>query len=258
MTTPQTTQKPTASSLPAQPGLAWLADVSPTMSVVWTSLVQDSSRSIVVCDREGRVLFANERAAEHVGLDRSATMTGTTIEEICEAEYAQERLSLIREVIDRNTPLAVEGMTRGRWYRTVIRPFPTPDQPMGLALLVHIPVPPRREGERVTHPEYEVCRAKIDDYGPLETLTARELEVLRLISEGNTTAEVARLLHRSVKTVEWHRVSLGTKLKVTNRVELARIAIRAGLVDVENALETRVKAAEDADTKTSDTMPGAG
>lgn len=251
MTTP--TNAAASSNHAARDTPPWLDGASPTLRVLWNSLVEDSSRSIVVCDRDGRVLFANDRAAEHVGLDRAAAMQGATIEEVCEAEYAQERLALIREVIDRNTPLAVEGMTRGRWYRTVMRPLPAPEQPTGLALLVHIPVPPRREGERVSHPDYEVYRATIDDYGPLESLTARELEVLRLIAQGNTTAEVARLLHRSVKTVEWHRVSLGTKLDVSNRVELARIAIRAGLVDVENALETRVKAAE-----TADTAPGEG
>lgn len=237
---------------------SWLDNASPTLSVIWTSLVEDSSRSIVVCDRDGRVWYANDRAAEHVGMDRAASMRGATIEEVCEAEYAQERLALIREVIDRDTPLAVEGMTRGRWYRTVMRPLSAPVEPTRLALLVHIPVPPRREGERVTHLDYEVYRAKIDDYGPLKSLTARELEVLRLIAQGNTTAEVARLLHRSVKTVEWHRVSLGTKLDVSNRVELARIAIRAGLVDVENALENRVEAAETADTQPGDGPTDAG
>jgi DNA-binding CsgD family transcriptional regulator len=36
-----------------------------------------------------------------------------------------------------------------------------------------------------------------------------------------------------VKTIEWHRVSLGEKLGVVNRVEIARIAIAAGLVGVD-------------------------
>ncbi len=63
----------------------------------------------------------------------------------------------------------------------------------------------------------------------MSALTERELEVLAFIGEGLATAEIARRLHRSAKTVEWHRRSLGSKLRVTNRVELARIAIRAGL-----------------------------
>ena len=50
------------------------------------------------------------------------------------------------------------------------------------------------------------------------------------IGEGLSTSEIASRLHRSVKTIEWHRASLGTKLKAANRVELARHAIKLGLV----------------------------
>lgn len=66
-------------------------------------------------------------------------------------------------------------------------------------------------------------------------LTGREREVLRLIGMGLSTSQIATRLSRSMKTVEWHRVSLGSKLKVKNRVELARIAIAAGLVQAFDA-----------------------
>ncbi len=74
-----------------------------------------------------------------------------------------------------------------------------------------------------------VVVAHFNDLGPLSALTERELEVLAFIGEGLSTAEIAQRLHRSTKTVEWHRRLLGSKLNATNRVELARIAIRAGL-----------------------------
>ena len=80
-----------------------------------------------------------------------------------------------------------------------------------------------------------VRRARVDAPGVLGELSERELEVLRLISLGLSTAQIAKAMGRSVKTVEWHRVSLGDKLGVTNRVELARIAIRAGLVSVDDS-----------------------
>jgi len=63
----------------------------------------------------------------------------------------------------------------------------------------------------------------------LESLTAREREVLGLIGRGMSLPQIARQLHRSQKTVESHRLSLGRKLEASNRVELARIAITAGL-----------------------------
>ena len=75
-----------------------------------------------------------------------------------------------------------------------------------------------------------MVRAKNNDLGALASLTPRELEILYLIGQGLATADIAKQLHRSEKTVEWHRVSLGNKLGVSNRVELARIAIRCGLL----------------------------
>lgn len=66
--------------------------------------------------------------------------------------------------------------------------------------------------------------------GLIESLTPREREVLVLIAEGKSIVEIAQQLHRSQKTIESHRLALGRKLRVSNRVELAKIAIAAGLV----------------------------
>jgi PAS domain S-box-containing protein len=66
----------------------------------------------------------------------------------------------------------------------------------------------------------------------LKRLTEREKEVLALIAEGLSVAEIARRLHRSTKTIESHRLSLGRKLGVDNRVKLARLAIQADLASV--------------------------
>ena len=69
----------------------------------------------------------------------------------------------------------------------------------------------------------------------LNALTAREREVLGLIGQGLSLPEIARRLHRSPKTIESHRLTLGRKLKASNRVELARIAITAGLAPLDHA-----------------------
>lgn len=198
---------------------------------LWEMLAGDVDRPIVVLNEDGRITYANETAVEHVNMSSAADLIGKSMEEVCEPEYARERLGIVREVIRSGRTIAVEGMTRGVWRRTIIRAVPGTRS----ALLVHIPVPKSAAGVPVES-GYEVRRAKIDDFGPLGTLSEREMEVLRLIAEGKTTAEIAKALHRSVKTVEWHRVSLGTKLGVTNRVELARIAIRCGLVGVDGTI----------------------
>ncbi|MBX2853051.1 MAG: LuxR C-terminal-related transcriptional regulator [Phycisphaeraceae bacterium] len=67
----------------------------------------------------------------------------------------------------------------------------------------------------------------------IDALTPREREILTLIAEGDSLAEIAQKLSRSLKTIESHRLSIGRKLKAGNRVELAKIAISQGLVQLE-------------------------
>lgn len=71
----------------------------------------------------------------------------------------------------------------------------------------------------------------------LEVLTPREREILALIADGDSLIEIAQKLHRSQKTIESHRLSLGRKLKASNRVELTKIAIANGLVSVGQSLQ---------------------
>ncbi len=203
---------------------------------MWEALAWDMDRPVIVVNESGRIVFANGAAAQHVGLPSGLALNGKHMEELVPPEYARERLSVVREVAATGQTIALEGMTRGRWRRSVFRPVGSNGDNQRCVMAVLVPVPRNSNGAVASETGYEVRRAKIDDFGPLATLSEREMEVLRLIAEGKTTAEIAKALHRSVKTVEWHRVALGTKLGVQNRVELARIAIRAGLVNVDDAL----------------------
>ena len=67
--------------------------------------------------------------------------------------------------------------------------------------------------------------------GPKDPLTPREEEVVKLIAEAHTNAEIASLLHLSEKTVESHRSNVLRKLGMRDRVQLVRYAIRRGLVE---------------------------
>jgi DNA-binding NarL/FixJ family response regulator len=61
-------------------------------------------------------------------------------------------------------------------------------------------------------------------------LSARELEVLKLIAEAYNSKQIAEQLVISVKTVERHRHNILEKLGMRDRVELTRYAIRRGLI----------------------------
>ncbi|MDF1588531.1 MAG: response regulator transcription factor [Gammaproteobacteria bacterium] len=65
----------------------------------------------------------------------------------------------------------------------------------------------------------------------LDVLSQREFEVFRLLAEGKTVNEIAEVLSLSPKTVGTHHTSIKQKLDVSNSAELARLAIRSGLLE---------------------------
>ena len=58
-------------------------------------------------------------------------------------------------------------------------------------------------------------------------------EVLQLVAEGNTNAQIAARLHLSQRTVEDHRATLMQRLGLQNQAELIRHAMRRGLISPE-------------------------
>lgn len=65
--------------------------------------------------------------------------------------------------------------------------------------------------------------------GRRDDLSPREVQVLRLIAFGHTSAEIAARLHLSARTVETHRARIQRKLGLSGRAELVRYALRRGL-----------------------------
>lgn len=67
---------------------------------------------------------------------------------------------------------------------------------------------------------------------PYEQLTDREKDVLKLLAEGYTAREIAEFLFISHKTVEWHKTSLMNKLKLKNKTELIKFALRKSIISL--------------------------
>ncbi len=64
-----------------------------------------------------------------------------------------------------------------------------------------------------------------------ETLSERELEVLRMIASGKTVSQVAGQLHLSVTTISTYRARILEKMNMTTSAELMHYALRNHLVD---------------------------
>jgi len=92
-------------------------------------------------------------------------------------------------------------------------------------------------GQRYLSPR--VADVVLEDYtddkqdDPLARLSAREREVLQLLAEGRTGAEIAQRLSLSQKTVETYRARLVEKLGIRDLAGLVRFAIQRGLVSLD-------------------------
>ena len=64
----------------------------------------------------------------------------------------------------------------------------------------------------------------------IETLTAREIEVLELLAEGLSNKGIAARLGISDQTVKFHVASIAGKLGAANRTDAVRRAVRRGLI----------------------------
>jgi DNA-binding NarL/FixJ family response regulator len=58
----------------------------------------------------------------------------------------------------------------------------------------------------------------------ISSLTPSEFEVLHLIGSGHSSQEIAKLLSRSIKTIETHRFNIRTKLNLKDGADLIRYA----------------------------------
>ncbi len=71
---------------------------------------------------------------------------------------------------------------------------------------------------------------RMKDAAPTVRLTAREREVLQLLAEGMSVKEAAASLNLSPRTIEFHRYNLTDKLGLKTVAELARYAVKHGIV----------------------------
>lgn len=78
--------------------------------------------------------------------------------------------------------------------------------------------------------EIGTSRSEAAPHGVLGALTAREVEVLRLMADGLSTKTIAQQLSISFKTAACHRYRILQKLGVESTVSAVRWAIRTGIV----------------------------
>ncbi len=68
--------------------------------------------------------------------------------------------------------------------------------------------------------------------GNNEILTPREIEIVKLVSEGLKNQEIAGKLYISIRTVDAHKNNIMRKLKLKSTIEIVKYAIKNGLIQL--------------------------
>lgn len=205
--------------------------------LLWRLQTTQTGCCVTVVDRDGTVLFANAVALawfrwreEHA--PSRPDMPRLHIAQACTPGMASERLDYFRRVCDEGAALAYESINDGLRELVYLCPMPAPHREGLVVLTVSRRL---RSWERVTDehaPGAIIVHPGEHEPGRLGLLSPRELEVLVLVGEGYSYAEIGEMLHRSRRTIERHRDGICAKLGVATRLEIARFAIRAGLASM--------------------------
>jgi len=75
----------------------------------------------------------------------------------------------------------------------------------------------------------EIWNRRTPECSSVARLTRREVEILRLVAEGNSNPDVARLLWITDHTVKFHLANIYRKLGIRNRIEASEWASQNGL-----------------------------
>lgn len=90
----------------------------------------------------------------------------------------------------------------------------------------------QRIAERILD-DYLSLQEMVEHKDPLEKLSERERQVLKLVVEGKSNPEIAQTLFLSVKTVETYRSRIMAKLEINDLPTLVKFAIQHGLISLD-------------------------
>lgn len=194
---------------------------------VWQALSAAPGIGVCVMTVDGITVYTS---AEHRRIywgdeHDSFDTTGREFASMYPAEWVAERMGYVKRVVEERQPLAIRQVWRGHQILAVLRPVISPEGEVTHILCVSRPT----ENQDLTAQFGEVAESEFIELGDLNVLTPRELVVLALLGQGLTLKEIAERLHRSFKTIDNHRASIGRKLRKTDRLALAQLAAQAGL-----------------------------
>ncbi|UYV11764.1 MAG: LuxR C-terminal-related transcriptional regulator [Phycisphaera sp.] len=217
-------------------------------------LEHEPALGLAIVDGQGRTLKSNHRftaltvppgsAEGATASDRPSSGSHKATSTARKGVWARVGAEAVRTAAAERHPTVLHFIHEGRQVQCDVWPLPIDAglEPRFLVLAVEGRFDPTGTRSETTRSEerpgastvtaaqrFTTFAPMLAELGALSALTARELEVLALIGQGMATREIAESLGRSPRTVERHCDAIHKKLNTSNRVQMARYAMRAGL-----------------------------
>ncbi len=202
--------------------------ISAIQSTQLLSILRNSYSSFLylLITADGEMLFANRSTQSHHSNMEINHAVGSMLHEIAPKEWADERIALLRRVVEEQRSLIVLELISGYRLCSQIHPLQVQCDGEDVTILNVIvePVLPANFHMLIDRAEeLNVVVAECIDLGPLNALSDRELEILALMGQGYRPKDIAEKLCRSISTINRHRESIGEKLDINDRAELIRL-----------------------------------
>lgn len=197
--------------------------VCPKDGAVWDAIVSVPGVGVSIVNADGLVRYANPQISRMLRGEGGDATQGRYLHDLFPKPNADERLRIIRQVVSGGQPVLLRQILGGVQVECAFSPLCDDPGCCRSAIVV------TRVGLSHDTGEFEVIESAFADFGELDVLSRRELEVLALVGQGLSIAEIGKMLFRSPKTIEKHRASISRKLGVLSRAELAQIVHKAGL-----------------------------
>lgn len=210
--------------------------ITPNASELWSCLTMDPTSGILLVSRDLRVLYANEVVTKMLFGKQTTTsdIIGRLLSELYPPQAYAERVRMADTVAESGKPMLSRTIWNGQQMVAWIYPLGHEEDQVTSAkvdqfLVVMRPDTSDFKTLSESTPDTNIYQTQYIDLGQARQLTHAELVVLALIGQDMTLREIAKHLHRSIKTVEAHRLCIGRKLEFTNRGELIKFVQQLGL-----------------------------
>lgn len=197
-----------------------LPDPHSVADVVLDVLAHAPRIGVYVLDRDLRVTSATPSAAEMLFRSEPSEVIGRPLSRLMSIDYAS---GFPERVCADGTHL--ERLIWGGWQVLSLCRVMRERDEMSCVVVVHRVVGMLPE----VWNGLTVVSSPVADFGPLDVLSDREIEIASLIGLGLTVKDIASHVQRSSKTVENHRIAIGRKLGLSDRLQIGLMAYNAGL-----------------------------